>query len=82
MKTPEINSITDLKEFLAKKRREREEKSGVGPLKTEDRKTHPKTTHVEELLPSPIIETEDDSVRQFSNPCALTSSRAQNQMGD
>ena len=81
-KNPEINSISDLKEFLAWKKREREEKSGVGPVKTEDKKTHPKTTQVAKLFPSLINETEDDSVRQLSNPCALTGSRALNQMGD
>ena len=58
-----INSITDLKDFLARKKREREEKLNLGSTLLENKNPPTKTTEIVQMLPSPNANLEDEFKR-------------------
>ena len=81
-----INSITDLKDFLARKKREREEKSSSSLGSTflenlENRNSPSKTTQLVGMFPSPTTKLEDDSERLAMEQCATDSCNAVNNKG-
>ena len=81
-----INSITDLKDFLARKKREREEKLSLSLGSTfleklENRNSPSKTTQLVGMFPSPTTKLEDDSERLAMKQCATDSCNAVNNKG-
>ena len=76
-KISQVNSITDLKTFLAKKKTEREKKLMLGPQLTRDSLPTKKTTQVVNLCPSNIKEREDEVLRQTSEQDALETAAEQ-----
>ena len=81
-KQPPLNSVSDLQQFLARKKKEREERQKIGHENNKTETPQQKTTLVRKMLPSNIVTLEDESLRHSVKPCAYNSCRAVNSEGD